>query len=261
MKDQYLGDSKDSFKWDYHDYLTRELGYSTLKLALMRTKDDGTCHGNSPPEDYPAREEVLALCGELQQKCEQEKRDLSLLCHLPLKTGAAYSVHLHNGDRYFAVASRWGYFEGFCGGRSQVVFVDPDIGFEPPKSSYDERHVQFCEINRIVEQVSKESVVSIFQFSRRGQKKEEFKKRHESIRERLCGFTTAIYWDVKVMFVLLSQSQELIRRIYNINHCYRRMVLSRRSGFEDKLQLCACKELSFQGVRQGQNAASDRSGW
>jgi len=40
MKLQYLGDSKDSFKWDYHDFLARGLGYSKFTIALMMTPDD-----------------------------------------------------------------------------------------------------------------------------------------------------------------------------------------------------------------------------
>lgn len=55
MKLQYLGDSKDSFKWDYHDYLIRELGYPVLVIGLMLTPDDDTNHGQSDPSQYPAQ--------------------------------------------------------------------------------------------------------------------------------------------------------------------------------------------------------------
>ena len=41
MKLQYLGDSKDSFKWDYHHFLMEALGYSQLTIAWMLTPDDG----------------------------------------------------------------------------------------------------------------------------------------------------------------------------------------------------------------------------
>jgi len=40
MKKQYLGDSKDSFKWDYHDFLAGELNYPVLNIMLMMTPDD-----------------------------------------------------------------------------------------------------------------------------------------------------------------------------------------------------------------------------
>jgi hypothetical protein len=37
MKRQYLGDSKDSFKWDYLHFFVEKLGYSQLKIAWMMT--------------------------------------------------------------------------------------------------------------------------------------------------------------------------------------------------------------------------------
>ena len=49
MKLQYLGDSKDSFKWDYHDFLVAELGYPLLNIALMMTPDDAGNDGQSHP--------------------------------------------------------------------------------------------------------------------------------------------------------------------------------------------------------------------
>ena len=36
MKLQYLGDSKDSFKWDYHDVLSTHLDVETLVVAHRR---------------------------------------------------------------------------------------------------------------------------------------------------------------------------------------------------------------------------------
>ena len=219
MKEQYLGDSKDSFKWDYHDYLTRKLGYSQLNIVLMMTD------GNKKPEGYPAKEEVLNLCHELKKNPYRE-----LLRSLPEKTGAAYSVELHNGDRIFTATSRRDYFEGFSDSKDQVVFVDPDTGFEPEKSC-SEAHVKFSEIKRIIEQVTRDSVVSVYQDLIRKNPDEYY----NSVREQVCGFTTSIYWGGKAMFVLLSQSENRIRQVCGINVAYRKCVLSRRPDFKDKL--------------------------
>ena len=216
MNIQYLGNSKDSFKWDYHDFLTRKLGYSTLNVVLMMTQD----------EDYPARDEVVKLCRDLRKS-----RDPALLHCLPERTGAAYSVELHKGDCCFTTASRQEYFEGFRGDKDQVVLVDPDIGFEPQKKC-TERHVRFCEIDRIFRQISNESVVSVFQDLIMKKPGEQY----ERIRDGLNGLeTTAIYWGGKVMFVLLSQSKDRIRRIREINENYLRCVLSRCPDFKKKI--------------------------
>lgn len=41
MKLQYLGDSKDSFKWDYHHFLVDALGYRHFQIVWMMTTDNG----------------------------------------------------------------------------------------------------------------------------------------------------------------------------------------------------------------------------
>jgi hypothetical protein len=67
---QYLGDSKDSFKWDYHDYLATQLRMPQLTVAFMLTPDDATGEGGTDPEWFPARDEVIAFCGELRARRE-----------------------------------------------------------------------------------------------------------------------------------------------------------------------------------------------
>src|SRR5437762_1354866 len=66
VKLQYLGDSKDSFKWDYHDYLASELDYPWLNVAPMLTPDDGGNDGKTKAEWFPGRTPVLRFCRELQ---------------------------------------------------------------------------------------------------------------------------------------------------------------------------------------------------
>jgi len=158
MKRQYLGNTKDSFKWDYHDYLTREFGCSTLNVVLMMTKDyESPGHGKGPPGNYPASDKVLELCRDLRNQ-----RTPAMLRCLPKRTGAEYSVELYKAGCHFPEPGRWDYFEGLRGGKKQVVLVDPDVGFEPPKS-YSEKHVRFDEVERIVQRISSGTVVSIFQ--------------------------------------------------------------------------------------------------
>ena len=136
MKREHLGDAKDRFKWDYHDHLTRKLGYSTLNVVLMMTDDDDTPHGSSPPGDYPASDGVLELYRKLRHK-----RCPALIGRLPGKTGSSYSVEFHKGNPPFRDCREYRreYFDGFKGDKDQVVFVDPDTGFEPPGGG-DERH-------------------------------------------------------------------------------------------------------------------------
>ncbi len=85
MKLQYLGDSKDSFKWDYHDFLVSELKYPLLNIALMMTPDDGSNDGKTRPSLFPAREEIISFCQFLR-----ENRSIDSIRNLPLITGASY---------------------------------------------------------------------------------------------------------------------------------------------------------------------------
>ena len=40
MKLQYLGDSKDAFKWDYLDFLAKQMGMSELLIVPMLTPEE-----------------------------------------------------------------------------------------------------------------------------------------------------------------------------------------------------------------------------
>lgn len=94
MQRRFLGDAKDSFKWDYHDYVAPELGYARLTVALMMRPDGKkNTHGGMEPEKFPARNCIIGFCNELRGS-----RDPQRIRDLPQATGAAYRVLLHRGD-------------------------------------------------------------------------------------------------------------------------------------------------------------------
>ena len=210
MKLQYLGDAKDSFKWDYHDYLVDSLGYRSLNLVLMMTPDDGGSHGSSNASLYPARENVIQFCQALSRS-----RDLSRLRNLPIATSANYSVDVHSDDYLQSVEKRHEYFNGFCSEIDQVVLVDPDNGLEPQKS-FSEKHLLYSELNQVLMQVTEESVVSVFQHFRR----KPFEKDFLEISKRiLSGYSTAVYWH-SLMFVLVTRSFDVHNRLVSVNEAY-----------------------------------------
>jgi hypothetical protein len=210
MKRQYLGDSKDSFKWDYHDYLTSALGYPMLNIVLMLTQDDGSTEGKTHPELFPARETVLVFCRNLK-----EKRNIQLIKELPFGTGSKYFVALHKEETYLTSKNRREYFSGLSGETRQVVFLDPDNGFEP-KKSHNEKHVLYADVDSLLQQLSEEAVVSVFQHFRRI----SFEKDFARIKERIsCGYTTALYWH-SLMFVAICKSKEILEKIIRVNYQY-----------------------------------------
>ncbi len=210
MKRQYLGDSKDSFKWDYHHFLVGELGYSEFKIAWMMTPDDHGPDGKTSPELFPARPEVLAFCNHLRS-C----RDPSLLSELPATTGAGYSVSFHKPDHHLDRNNRAAYFSAIRLSPSQVLFLDPDNGFEPERS-FSEKHVRYAEVENIISRSPPNSLVTVFQHHRRKKFPEDFSR----IRERLrVGYATAIYGH-SLMFVSMSLSSETIARVSDVNRKY-----------------------------------------
>lgn len=209
MKKQYLGDSKDSFKWDYHDFLAGELNYPVLNIMLMMTPDDESNYGKSHPTLFPARKEILDFCDDLRNE-----RKVNLINSLPGRTNSNYTVNLHNNDSHITNNNRKTYFSGLSDIEEQLLFLDPDNGFEPEKSS--EKHVLYSDLSYILEQLSERSVVSVFQIFRH----EAFTKTFARIKERLNNsHSTAIYWH-SLMFVAISKSEGTIKRVSDANKEY-----------------------------------------
>ncbi len=210
MKKQYLGDSKDSFKWDYHDYLASKLGYPRLTLLLMMTPDDGGGDGRTPPERFPASPAIISFCHNLR-----EERNIQLLRGLPNATGASYIVDLHNPDMPFTNTDRKAYFSIPATNEKQLIFLDPDNGFEP-KAAKNEKHVLYSDIAAVINQMSEKSLISVFQHFRRV----PFARDFACIKERLgVNHLAAISWH-SLMFVTIAKSRETIEAVIVANQHY-----------------------------------------
>ena len=210
MKKQYLGDSKDSFKWDYHDFLVRELNYSFLNIVLMLTPDNKENEGKTLPALFPARKEIIEFCNDLRNT-----RDIHLITSLPHKTKAKYRINLHNHDTYITNHDRKIYFSGMQTNEDRLLLIDPDTGFEPEKT-FSKQHILYADILNILEQISVRSVVSVFQHFRRKPFAQDFAR----IKKRLeAGYATAIYWQF-LMFVGISKSEAAIIQVSEANKKY-----------------------------------------
>jgi hypothetical protein len=208
MKLQYLGDSKDCFKWDYLDFLTTAVGFRRLTVALMLTPDDGSRDGNTSASAYPAGKSVLEFCALLRTS-----RDIQAIRSLPRHTTAFYELALHGEGT--PVGNRAEYFSGFDAGLDQVVLVDPDNGFEPKKSC-GPKHVRYADVAQVLDQLSDNSVLTVFQHFRRLPFGDDFAR----IRVRLAPLlSTAIHWHA-LMFVTIAKCPGVIARVVGANERY-----------------------------------------
>lgn len=212
MKRQYLGDSRDSFKWDYHHFLVPALGAKELQIVWMMTPDDGGGDGRTAPERFPARPEVLGFCNALRAS-----HDPRVLARLPSTTGDSYEVQLFGSDEHFTRKGRRAYFDRLAPSPG-VIFLDPDNGFEPEKSC-TEKHVGYADMAELVQRMPSSAVISVFQHFRRKRFPEDFAR----IRERLhSSFATAIYWH-SLMFVSIAKSKAMRDRVHEANRAYAAM--------------------------------------
>ena len=68
MKLQYLGDSRDSFKWHYHDFLMNQNpGVDSFGYVPMLRPDNGTKEGNTNAYDYEGSIEIQEFCDMLRE--------------------------------------------------------------------------------------------------------------------------------------------------------------------------------------------------
>jgi len=210
MKLQYLGDSKDSFKWDYHDFLADTLKVPSLDVLFMMTPDDGGDDGKTHPSLFPARRTILNFCHEVRSSRSIEKVKL-----LPQFTNAKYQLNIHRKEEYFSHQNRREYFGAVPCNSGKLLFLDPDNGFEPEKSC-GEKHISYKDIHNLLCQLPSEAVISVFHHFRRISFTTDFNR----IKERLGDcHATAIYWH-SLMFVAVSKSKETIASVTEANRCY-----------------------------------------
>lgn len=221
MKLQYLGDSKDAFKWDYLDFLAKGMNTPALNVVLMKTPDDKSEEGKTSSMLFPSSDEIQNFCRDLR-----ENQDFCFLSQLPNYTGGKYAVCLHKEDNYFvnASASRAEYFSGIKSAANDIVFLDPDIGFEPPKGG-NVKHVKYSDMRDIYDGAHQDAVILVFQHAR--QMHMPFNEHYREIKSRLdkeisCHIT-ALFWCNSLMFIVIGKSAAQIGRVRALNACYQKL--------------------------------------
>ena len=221
MRRQYLGDEKDAFKWDYHNFLIRELGYSSLSILLMLTKDNDKKpnDGKSKPRGFKcADERIYSLCDELKKSKKEDWKFLELIKEMPARMNENYTVRFHAAKTIFNYSARNDYFDSFEGSQQdELIFVDPNTGFEPGTATCD--HVKYADINKLFSKISEDSIISVFQYLPRKKIADVYK----NIRKQIsCNcYVNGLYWSGKLMFVVIGKNKKRIEQVRTINECYK----------------------------------------
>ena len=127
MKLQYLGDSKDAFKWDYLDFLARGTNVPYLDIIPTKNPPDRSGQGKTSSSRFPASDAVQAFCRHLRKN-----RSFEELPKLPRYTDADYKVRLHNPSFEFKRAEQYraSYFSRILLEEEspRILFLDPTLG-------------------------------------------------------------------------------------------------------------------------------------
>ena len=144
MRMQFLGDSRDAFKWDLlHQVVTGAVPrFAGLVVVPMRTPDDAhLSHGKTPAARFPCHPAILRFVEGLRT----EPRELERIAGLGAIEGLpAFPVQVFEPQREFGFGWRRAqYWQDLTGSDldGKLVFLDPDNGFESAGTA-GTRHVR-----------------------------------------------------------------------------------------------------------------------
>lgn len=171
MKLQFLGDSRDSFKWDllHHVVTSTQPAFRELVFVPMLTSDvPGLGHGSTPAMRYPCRPAVLKFVRSLAV----EPRSLERVASLGSLPGMrSFEVHIHRPDQPLGFGwQRHFYWQPLLERprAESLVFIDPDNGFET-NSQAGQQHLRYGEAAAILATLPATSSLVVFQYRPQGQ--------------------------------------------------------------------------------------------
>ncbi len=166
MKLQYLGDSRDAFKWDFlHWICTRSSPcFDELAFVPMLTPDiPGLNEGHTPHDWFECQDFIRPFLISLKDEPRSLER-ISMLGAIEPNV-APFRVSVCGNSKYIGIdnqrAEYWVDFkpEKF---ENAVVFFDPDNGFET-KTQRGEKWIRHSELKYLLTRLPETSVAVIYQ--------------------------------------------------------------------------------------------------
>ena len=165
VKIQFLGDSRDAFRWDLLHWLCSRSAPPFSKLLfvpLLTPPDPSLRHGQTPHTRFPARPEIQDFVGSLRAHPE----GLNAIRRLGrVETNWSFDVVIHAPDTVIHDGIRRGeYWRGLQPPLygNTLLFLDPDNGFEI-KSDRGNKWVLDAEVAWLLCELPPSSIVVVFQ--------------------------------------------------------------------------------------------------
>jgi hypothetical protein len=209
MKLQFLGDSRDAFKWDLLHYVVTSTcpGFSELTFVPMLTPDvPNLGHGSTPPSRYPCRPAILNFVRSLAVAPRTLERVASIGS---LPGMASFDDHIHHPNQLVGFGwQRHSYWQPLVQRprAESLVFIDPDNGFETDGQA-GQQHLRFGEAATLLSVLPESSSLAVFQYRPQGQSWDKvFKRIAESFP---VAFRFVAIHDGQLAFVFIGHPSRL----------------------------------------------------
>jgi hypothetical protein len=212
VKLQYLGDSRDAFKWDLLHWLcTRaEPAFARLLFVPLLTPDDAVLRdGRTPHAWFPCRPLIRPFVAGLAAAPRSLQRVAALG---GLEDGHALEVTVAQADAFVEEGARRASYWDWCHPEryaDTLVFLDPDNGFET-RTQRGPKWVRHAEVKWLLERLPETSAVAVYQHRPRRRWEELF----ADLAARLdyAPNMQAVY-EANLAFLLLSLASDTTARL------------------------------------------------
>ena len=221
MKLQYLGDSRDAFKWDLLHWICTRSSPSFDKLAfvpLLTPDIEGSNEGRTPAHLFECRCFVHSFVASLKDKPRSLARIETLGTAEPNVT--PFHVSVVFGTKKFTGSGkrRAEYWSGFEPEEfsNSVVFFDPDNGFET-KTRRGEKWIRHTELKDLFSRLPETSVAVVYQHRPRRKWDDLF----VDLKENLGYVHTAIAaYESNLAFVAMAGTASAGKRVLSAIQSY-----------------------------------------
>ncbi|MCK4818087.1 hypothetical protein KA005_20120 [bacterium] len=213
MKNQYFGDTRDLFKYDLIEHICNAQNFSEFSFIPMLTPDDETSHGEnrdySPPKPGHKNNPLIDF---LKKYSAQPPRDFTQIRNYYKQIGI--NSKIYSGKKYYDHKERISYFSGIKKDylSSSLVFIDPDIGFQP-QTVFNDAHLGIFEFYYLLEKAQHDTIFMVIQFPIQRQNRKIF------IKNKIVGLTGLINTKFisidtnELFFLFTSRSSASLNRL------------------------------------------------